>query len=180
MKGNVGVARLLYRLLAMFGGESVPPIEAWPVLRVEPFGYIGQDVARVIMRQLLKAIWKLSQEHCGSDRGRPLSWKDRQLGKQEKPRPAANMDHCALAEVLFFALCGLPGGPTGELARYHKMIRMVEGYEPFGVLKKDRNHGEHHMLEEEGVAEECGILVTKETAEEHRLMKQKRPRWPWK
>ena len=68
--------------------------------------------------------------------------------KQEKHRPAANMDHCALAEVLLFALCGLPGGLTGELARYPTMIRMVEGYEPFGVLKKHQIHGEHHMLEE--------------------------------
>ena len=75
------------------------------------------------------------------------------------------MDHCALAEVLLFALCGLPGGLTGELARYPTMIRMVEGYEPFGVLKKNRIHGEHHMLEEERVAEEWRNLVINETAE---------------
>ena len=41
VKWNVGEARLLYRVLAMFGGEPVPTIEAWPVLRVEPLGYIG-------------------------------------------------------------------------------------------------------------------------------------------
>ena len=36
VKGTEPEARLLYRLLTMLGGQAVPPIEAWPLLRVEP------------------------------------------------------------------------------------------------------------------------------------------------
>ena len=36
VNGTEPEARLLYRLLTMFGGQAVPPIEAWPLLRVEP------------------------------------------------------------------------------------------------------------------------------------------------
>ena len=41
--------------------------------------------------------------------------KDRQIVKQEKHRPKARMDHCALVEVLYYALCGIPGVRLGEL-----------------------------------------------------------------
>ena len=88
------------------------------------------------MRPWLIAVWNLRKEHRGSLRVMPFSWKDRQLGTQEKHRLAAKMDHCAWAQVLFFALCGLPGGPTGKLTRYPTMIRVMEGYEQFGVLQK--------------------------------------------
>ena len=67
--------------------------------------------------------------------------------------------------MLFFALCGLPGGTKSELARYSTMIRMMECYEPFGALQKNLIDWEQHIFEEEGVAEECGNLVIKETAE---------------
>ena len=100
----------------------------------------------MILRPLLIPIWNLCQEHRGSHRGRPLSEKDRQLCKQDEPRPAAKMDHCALAEVLFFALCGLPGGPNGELEIYPTMIRMMEGYEPFGALQKNLIDWEQHIF----------------------------------
>ena len=40
VKGTEPEARLLYRLLTMFGGQAVPPIEAWPLLRVEPMSYL--------------------------------------------------------------------------------------------------------------------------------------------
>ena len=82
VKWNEGEARLLYLLLAKLGVEPVPPIEAWPGLRVEPLWYMGQDVARVIMIPLMIDIWILCQEHLGSHRGRPLSWKYWQLCKQ--------------------------------------------------------------------------------------------------
>ena len=36
VKGTEPEARLLYRLLTMLGGQAVPPIEAWPLLMVEP------------------------------------------------------------------------------------------------------------------------------------------------
>ena len=38
VNGNDGEARLLYLLLAKLGVDPVPPIEAWPVLRLEPLG----------------------------------------------------------------------------------------------------------------------------------------------
>ena len=38
VKGTEPEARLLYRLMSMMGGQPVPPIEAWPTLRVEPLG----------------------------------------------------------------------------------------------------------------------------------------------
>ena len=39
VKGTEPEARLLYRLMSMLGGPPVPPIEAWPSLKVEPLGY---------------------------------------------------------------------------------------------------------------------------------------------
>ena len=45
------------------------------------------------------------------------------------------------------------------------MIRVMKGYEPFGVLQRKRIDCEQHIFEEEGVAKEWGNLVTKETAE---------------
>ena len=55
--------------------------------------------------------------------GRPLSSKDKQIWKQEKHRPRARFDHCALVEVLYYALCGIPGGRRGELTEFPRMIR---------------------------------------------------------
>ena len=48
----------------------------------------------------------------------------------------ARMDHCALVEVLYYALCGLPGGSRGELTRFPTMIRVMEGHDVFGPLKR--------------------------------------------
>ena len=39
VKGTEPEPRLLYRLLTILGGQAVPPIEAWPLLRVEPMSY---------------------------------------------------------------------------------------------------------------------------------------------
>ena len=44
VKGTEPEARLLYRLLAMLGGQTVPLIEAWPLLRVEPISYWRPEV----------------------------------------------------------------------------------------------------------------------------------------
>ena len=30
--------------MAMLGGQAVPPIEAWPLLRVEPMSYLRPEV----------------------------------------------------------------------------------------------------------------------------------------
>ena len=90
------------------------------------------------------------------------------------------MDHCEVAEVLFFALCGLPGGPYGELSMYPTMSRVIKGHEPFGVLQRKRIDWEQHIFEKERVAKEWGNLVTKETAEAgERVRKRKRPRSLW-
>ena len=125
-------ARLLYRLLAMLGGQAAPPIEAWPLLRVEPMSYLKPEVQKVATRGLLVAVMNLCQKHRDAHRGRPLSKKDKQIGKQEKHRPKARMDHCALMEVLYYALCGIPGGSRGELTKYPRMVRVMEGHEVFG------------------------------------------------
>ena len=102
--------RLLYRLLTMLWGRAVPPIEAWPLLRVEPISYLKPEVQKVATRGLLVAVMSLCQEHRDAHRGRPLSKRDKQIGKQERHRPKARMDHCSLMEMLYYALCGIPGG----------------------------------------------------------------------
>ena len=53
--------------------------------------------------------------------------RDKQIGKQEKHRPRARMDHCSLIEVLYYALCGIPGGTQGELTEFPTMIIVMEG-----------------------------------------------------
>ena len=78
----------------------MPPIEAWPGLRVEELGYIRPEVHKVVTRGLLVAVMNLCQEHRDAHRWRPLSNKDTQIGKQKKHRPRASMDHRALVEVL--------------------------------------------------------------------------------
>ena len=73
---------------------------------------------------------------CGdAHRGRPLSKKDRQIRKQENYRPKARMDHYALMEVLYYALCGIPCGSLGELTEFLAMIIVMEGHEVFGPLQ---------------------------------------------
>ena len=109
VKGTEPEARLLYRLLTMLGVQLVPPIEAWPLLTVEFMSYLRPEVWKVATRGLLVAVMNLCQEHRDAHRGRPLSRRDKQIGKQEKHRPKARMDHCALMDVLYYALCGIPG-----------------------------------------------------------------------
>ena len=106
VKGTESEARLMYRLLTMLVGQAVPPIEAWPLLRVEPMSYLKPEVQKMATRGLLVAVMNLCQEHRDAHRGRPLSKKDKQIGKQEKHRPKARMDHCSLMEVLHYALWG--------------------------------------------------------------------------
>ena len=103
VKGTEPEARLLYRLLAMLGGQTVPPIEAWPSLRVEPMSYLSPGVWKVVTKGLLVAVMNLCQEHRDAHRGRPLSKMDKQIGKREEHRPKARMDHCALMEVIVHA-----------------------------------------------------------------------------
>ena len=91
----------------------------------------------------------LCQEHRDAHRGRPLSKRDKQIGKQEKHRPKARMDHCALMEVLYYALCGIPGGSRGELTEYPTMIRVMEGHEMFGRWQLRRIDWQQEMFEEE-------------------------------
>ena len=105
VKGTEPEARLLYRLMAMLGGLPVPLIEAWPSLRVEPMSYLRPEVQKLATRGLLVAVMNLCQEHRDAHRERQSSKKDKQIGKQEKRRPNARMDHCALMEVLYYALC---------------------------------------------------------------------------
>ena len=114
VNGTEPEARLLYRLMAVLGGQAVPPIEAWPSLRVEPMSYLRPEVQKLATRGLLVTVMNLCQEHRAAHRGRPLSKKDKQICKQEKHRPKANMDHCALMEVLYYALCGIQGGRLGS------------------------------------------------------------------
>ena len=93
--------------------------------------YLRPEVQNVATRGLLVAVMNLCQEHRDAHRGRPLSKKDNQIWKQEKHRPKARMDHCALMEVLYSALCGMPGGRPGELKEFTTMIRVMEGHEVF-------------------------------------------------
>ena len=58
-------------------------------------------------RGLLVAVMNLCQEHRDAHWGRPLSKNDKQIGKLEEHRPNARMYHCALMEVLYYALCGI-------------------------------------------------------------------------
>ena len=142
-------ARLQYRLLTMLVGQAVPPIEAWPLLRVEPMSYLRPEVWKVATRWLLVAVMNLCQEHRDAHRGKPLSKMDKQIGKREEHRPKARMDHCALMEVLYYALCGIPGGSRGELTEYPTMIRVMEGHEVFGPLQLRRIDWQQEMFREE-------------------------------
>ena len=135
VKGTEPEARLLYRLLTMLGGQVVPPIEAWSLLRVEPMSYLRPEVWKVAMRGLLVAVMNLCQEHRDAHRGKLLSRRGKQIGKREEHRPKARMDHCALKEVYYYALCGIPGGSRGELTQFPRMVRVMDGYEVFGPLQ---------------------------------------------
>ena len=137
----------------MLGGQAVPPIEAWPLLRVEPMSYLKPEVWKVATRGLLVAVMNLCQEHRDAHRGRPLTKRDKQLGKREEHRPKARMDHCVLMEVLYYALCGIPGGSRGELTEFPKMVRVMEGHEVFGPLQLRRIDWNQEMFEEEPVPE---------------------------
>ena len=52
VKGTQPEARLLYRLLTMLGGQAVPPIEAWPSLKVEPMSFLRPEVQKLATRGL--------------------------------------------------------------------------------------------------------------------------------
>ena len=98
---------------------------------------------------LLVAVMNLCQEHREAHKGRPLPMRDKLIGKREEHRPKARMDHCALMEVLYYALCGIPGGSRGELTEYPPMIRVMEGHEMFGPLQLRRIDWQQEMFEEE-------------------------------
>ena len=119
------------------------------MLRVEPMSYLKPEVQKVATRGLLVAGMNLCQEHRDAHRGMPLSKKDKQIGKQVKHRPNARMDHCALMEVLYYALCGIPGGRLGELTEFPTMIRVMEGHEVFGPLQLRRIDWKQEMFNEE-------------------------------
>ena len=51
-------------------------------------------------------------------------------------------------EVLYYALCGLPGGGRGELTEFPTMIRVLECYEEFVPLLLKRNDWKQEMFEE--------------------------------
>ena len=91
----------------------------------------------------------LCQEHLEAHNGRPLSRRDKMIGKREKHRPKARMDHCALLEVLYYAVCGIPGGDRGELTNYPRMVRVMEGHEVFGPLQVGRIDWNQEMFKEE-------------------------------
>ena len=59
------------------------------------------------------------------------------------------MDHCALMEVLYYALCGIPVGSRGELTQFPRMVRVMEGHEVFGPLQLRRIDWNQEMFEEE-------------------------------
>ena len=109
VNGTGPEARLLYRLMTMLGGQQVPLIEAWPSLWVAPMSYWRPEVQKLATRGLLVAVMNLWEDHRDAHRGRPLSKRYKQIGKQEKHRPKARMEPCALIEVLYYALCGIPG-----------------------------------------------------------------------
>ena len=107
----------------------------------------GDEVA--VGGGLLVAVMNLCQEHRYAHRGRPLTKRDKQIGKREEHRPKARMDHCALMEVLYYALCGIPGGNRGELTEFPKMVRVMEGHEVFEPLQLRRIDWNQEMFEEE-------------------------------
>ena len=113
----------------------MPLIEAWPSLMVKPMSYLRPEVQKLATRGLLVAFMNLCQEHRDAHRWRPLSNKNKQIWKQEKHTPKARIYHCALMEVLYYALCGIPGGRLGELTEFPTMIRVMEGHEVFGPLQ---------------------------------------------
>ena len=66
------------------------------------------------------------------------------------------MDHCVLVEVLYYALCGLPGGSRGELTEVPTMVMVLESYEVFGPLQFKRIDWKQEMFVEREQAErEC-------------------------
>ena len=65
-------------------------------------------------------------------------------------------DHCALVEVLYYALCGMPGGERGELKEFPTMISVIEGYEVFGPLQLKRIDWRQEMFKEEEDIEQQG------------------------
>ena len=137
----------------------MPLIEAWPSLRVEPISYLRPEVQKLATRGLLVAVMNLCQEHRAANRGRPLSKKDKQIWKQEKHSPKARMDHCALIEVLHYALCGIPGGKLVELTEFPTMIRVMEGHEVFEPLQLRRIDWRQEMfMEEEELEREQGAV----------------------
>ena len=77
------------------------------------------------------------------------------IGKLEEHRPKARMDHCALMEVLYYALCGIPGGSRGELAQYPRMVTVMEGHEVFVPLHVRRIDWNQEMFKEEEVREQA-------------------------
>ena len=72
--------------------------------------YLKPEVWKVATKGLLVAVTNMCQGHRDAHRGRPLSKRDKQIWKQYKHRPRARMDYCSLMEVLYYALCGIPGG----------------------------------------------------------------------
>ena len=94
--------------------------------------YLRPEVQKLATRWLLVAVMNLCQEHRDAHRWRPLSKRDKSIGKQEKHRPRVRMDHYALMEVLYYALCGIPGGSRGELTQFPRMVRVMEGW---GVMR---------------------------------------------
>ena len=125
VKGTEPEARLLYRLMTMLGGQPVPLIEAWPSWSVEPMSYLRPEVQKVATSGLLVEVMTLCQEHRDAHRGRPLSKRDKQIGKQEKHRPRSRMDHCSLMEVC-----------TTRYVGYHVGARLADG-----VSEDDKSDG---------------------------------------
>ena len=105
VNGTEPEARLLYRFMAMLGGQAVPPIEAWPLLRVEPMSYLRPEVWKVATRGLLVAVMNLCQEHRDAHRVRPLSKIDKQIWKQEKHRPKCEDGPLFVDGVVLRAMC---------------------------------------------------------------------------
>ena len=52
-------------------------------------------------------------------------------------------------EVLYYALCGIPGGSRGELTEFPKMVRVMEGHEVFAPLQRRRIDWNQEMFEVE-------------------------------
>ena len=63
--------------------------------------------------------------------------------------PKARMDHCAMVEVLYYALCGVPWGSRGELMRFTTMIMVMHGHELFVPLQLKRIDWRQEMFTEE-------------------------------